>query len=109
MSRQKKWIFYPICICILISIYHDIRRSETFIADAPTQDAIPTHDDKMYVIKHTVQQGETLLSIMEETHSQIDVVFHMETIIHDFKQVNNNEDPYDLQLQQTYLFPLYIQ
>lgn len=55
----------------------------------------------------TVQAGYTVLSIVEHLHKQ-QVPATIEQIIYDFEQLNPNVHPDDIQIGETYLFPIYV-
>lgn len=54
----------------------------------------------------TVQAGFTVLSIVEHLHDG-PVPATIQQIIADFKTLNPNIDPEEIQVGQTYLFPVY--
>lgn len=54
----------------------------------------------------TVQAGYTVLSIVEHLHKQ-QLPTSIEQIIDDFKTLNPNIHPDDIQIGKTYRFPLY--
>lgn len=109
MSRRKKWLLYSICFLTALSIYHDVVPTEQS-ASSPNvhvQSVDTEQTEKIYVVERAIEPGDTLLSVIEEIHVHTETSLDMDNVIHDFKRVNQGTDPYDLQINKTYYFPIY--
>ncbi|MEC5422240.1 hypothetical protein QGM71_01870 [Virgibacillus sp. C22-A2] len=67
----------------------------------------PTAIIKFNVIHIKVQPGDTVLSIVEELNEDTLDSLDISQLISDFKMINPNSDPYNLQAHHYYYFPLY--
>jgi len=106
LSRASKWAMYMLFFLMIISVYNDLSQGEQ--PSSSTHNSHTTDNEKILVVKRTIQRGDTLLSIMEEIHARNGFPWRMDQVVHDFKWINDGQDPYELTEQQTYYFPLYM-
>lgn len=106
LSRTGKWTMYMLLFLIIISVYNDLSQVEQ--SSSPINKSHLTDEKTLFVITRTIHRGDTLLSIMEEIHGNNNTNWQIDQVIHDFKLINDGQDPYQLIEQQTYYFPLYM-
>ena len=105
MGLLKRLTLYGIIILLLISIYKDIAIDEAF---PMYEDEIIQTNKDFHVLKREIHHGDTVLSILEEINDikQLEQI-NIEQMISDFKMLNQNINPYQLQQGKYYLFPKY--
>lgn len=54
-----------------------------------------------------VRDGETVFSIMEDLHADNPLEPELEVLFQNFKMLNPHVNPYELMLEETYIFPIY--
>ena len=106
MDLLKRLTLYGIIILLLISIYKDITIDEVF---PMYEDEIIQTNKGFHVLKREIQNGDTVLSVLEEINDikQLEQI-NIDQMIKDFKMLNQNVNPYQLQQGKYYLFPKYL-
>lgn len=111
-----------IILIILYSTYYDLTIGTlpnhlTQAANQPTNEqattslpedgasTLPTEQLEPYQ-EVIVEPGHTVLTIVEHLHEG-PIPASIQEIVYDFKQLNNGLEPEDMQIGETYLFPLY--
>lgn len=106
----KRLIFYLIIILLIISLYKDLTIGTPFINDSKSnhiQQIYPKDEqNKLPAIQVRAQHGDTVLSITEQINDQL-LELNIEQIMSDFKKMNQNIDPFNLQTDTIYYFPVY--
>lgn len=106
----KRLIFYLIIILLIISLYKDLTIGTPFINDSKSnhiqQIYLKDEQNKLPAIQVRAQHGDTVLSITEQINDQL-LELNIEQIMSDFKKMNQNIDPFNLQTDTTYYFPVY--
>lgn len=105
---MKRLALILIILLVFTGIYFDLSKGSLPKKETQTKD--PTSE----VLKETtipfqevtVQGGYTVLSIVEHLHEG-PVPATIQQIIFDFKELNPETNPDDIQIGKTYLFPLY--
>lgn len=112
MYFVRNMFLFFMTLLLLYSIYKDL-----------TIGTSPFNEDNLYVVKPRlsqeiekndsfsfievlIQPGDTVLSIAEELNSQLSTL-DVTKVMNDFKLINPGIDPYDLQDNTSYFFPLY--
>lgn len=110
MNFTKRLLFYVVIILLIVSLYKDITIGTPFINDSKLdqiQQIYPKDfQHNLSVAQVRVQHGDTVLSITERVNHQLPEL-DIEKIITDFKAINPNIDPYHLQTDTFYYFPVY--
>lgn len=105
---MKKLALFFVSFLILYGIYYDLTTGTLPSASASTnsvQESDEFHADKQ-VQGVVVERGHTVLSIVEQLHVG-PVPASIQEIIYDFKRLNNDMNPEEIQPGKTYQFPLY--
>lgn len=108
MYMLKKCSLYLLMFLLLSSIYHDITSGSL-----PNVNTNPDHGETMQIhqekvlVKRKFQAGETVLSIIEKINQDKLHELDMTKIINDFKQLNPDVDPFNLQPNESYYFLVY--
>ncbi|SHF61430.1 hypothetical protein [Ornithinibacillus halophilus] len=103
---MKRFLLFLFSILFLISVYKDlstgieINKEENF--EVPS---INEENPSFSVVKIKIMPGDTFISIMDNINEQN--IQNFDQMIADFKSLNPNSDPYQLQVETFYYFPLY--
>ncbi len=93
-----------------MSLYKDLTVGTPFFNDSKfdqIQQIYPKdRKSKLTVVQVRVQRGDTILSVTEKVNHQLPEL-DIEQMITDFKTINPNIDPYQLQPETIYYFPVY--
>lgn len=117
----KKLLIFVFCILFIVSIGRDLTTG-TFpksaaqqpkqAEDAPKQQTTgetKTTENKRYrTVQHKVVAGETVLTIIKKLNVEGPPVT-IQQMIQDFKTLNPNVEPHNIQTSQIYTFPIYRQ
>ncbi|WP_217586721.1 hypothetical protein [Lentibacillus saliphilus] len=104
----KRMTVYVFLYLLVTSVYHDITTGTGFEQNTtePSSPSSSTIDDQS-VVKVKIRPGDTVLSIMEQIHSDSNKI-EIDTIIEDFRKLNPKADPYHLKVGNVYYFPTNI-
>ena len=103
----KRMSFYVIILLLLISLYKDLTIGTPLFKENKSSLTPQTNQElKFSITKVSVQSGDTVLSITEQLNHQL-ITLDITKIIMDFKTINPEIDPYNLQTNTDYYFPLY--
>lgn len=100
---MKKLLFF-LCITFLFLV---LIRDLTITHKTPT---LNTKQVKVTPFKTTELQpdeDETVFSIIESLHENKRISKSTKEMMHDFKVLNPQANPFQLDLKQTYIFPIY--
>ncbi|UOE95708.1 hypothetical protein [Alkalihalobacillus sp. LMS39] len=105
---MKKLFYSLVIVLILYASYYDLSTGTLPEASAtPSEQANPSQSPTTIPAQEVVvDSGYTVLSIVEHLHEG-PIRASIQEIIYDFKQLNDGIEPEDIQVGQTYLFPLY--
>lgn len=107
---MKKIIALFTSLVILYSVYHDLTvgvlpaLSANSTEQEETSGPIKEEND-MFTKK--IKPGDTVLSILE-AHQQGPLPVAIEQIVADFERLNNGVKPEQIQMGETYKFPIYL-
>lgn len=110
MSTFRKILTYLLIILFCISIYQDLtsgtptdmERKQNFYK------RIDIDDNTLFeVVTIEVQEGETVLSIIEKLNEEQMDTLNITKLLNDFMMLNPNVDPYHLNNRKKYQFPIY--
>ena len=106
MQFIKRVSIYLIFLLLFVSIYKDLfASSENYSSKVPEQLAFT---EELTGIKTRVHAGDTVLSVVEELNKDNQILkTDITQMIADFKKLNPHIDPYNLQSNHFYYFPLY--
>lgn len=106
---MKKIIVSILIILFLISIYKDLTLG-TNISNQKDEEnetrIISDNSSQFDAVKVKIEQGDTLLTIIERLNPNIDNL-NMDQLNTDFLYLNPTADPNQLQLNRFYFFPQY--
>ncbi|PSL42305.1 hypothetical protein B0H94_1164 [Salsuginibacillus halophilus] len=102
---MKKWLWLFAVITIGLAVTYDLQQGTLPSSHEPVVKTDTTAVDADY-IKHEVQPGETVLTIVEKIHHTQPPV-SIEEIQTDFTALNNGQAPKHIQPGTAYRFPLY--
>lgn len=74
--------------------------------DEPSLEVQASQQSSLQYFSQEVQPGDTVLTIID-SYADGGISVSLETIVKDFKTLNNNLNPEDMQIGKTYLFPSY--
>jgi cell division protein YceG involved in septum cleavage len=105
--NMKKFLGLCLAALVIYTAYYDLKVGTLPI---PSQAAAAeTHQQqeqaKIPYVKVKVKAGETVLSVAEHLNPSKPVPINQ--LIHDFKQLNPDTDPNQIQVGETYRFPTY--
>ncbi|WP_437182670.1 hypothetical protein [Shouchella shacheensis] len=107
-----------VSLTITLGIYHDLttgtlaqepHTEETSVANEERNEELndsPALREGLSYQEVIIQPGQTVLSVVEHLHSS-QIEASIDTIIEDFRTLNNGLEPNEIQIGQTYLFPQY--
>lgn len=106
----KRVLFYVVIILLIISLYKDLTlgtfQHNSHKSNHMEQTHFKNQENKLSAIRVRIQPGDTVLSITEQINQQLPHIDIMQ-IMNDFKTINPNVDPYHLQSDIVYYFPVY--
>ncbi|WP_090395802.1 hypothetical protein [Natribacillus halophilus] len=107
---MKKWLWILAIATICFAVYYDFSRGTLPVVDSsqPAEES-PTEIAQTNVertVDVEIEAGQTLLSVMEQLH-ETGMGADMEMIKADFRLLNDNQPPEELQQGEVYTFPLY--
>ncbi|UFT97795.1 hypothetical protein KO561_11265 [Radiobacillus kanasensis] len=122
MELLKKLALTALIILFLISIMKDLTEGVVFTDNQATvadqieekkQEESPSKKEKanpqkLKAVERKVEPGDTVLSIVEEIN-QLNEGISIQKIQDDFKILNPGSDPNNIQVDTSYLFPIYDQ
>lgn len=110
MYFMKRLFLYFIIILFIISLYKDLTDGYSSFnnskLDPIQQTYSKEHKIKSSIVAVRVQPGDTLLSITEQINQPLPEL-DMKQIMFDFKAINPNIDPFDLEIDSIYYFHKY--
>ncbi|MCG3418688.1 hypothetical protein ACTWPF_09105 [Oceanobacillus sp. M65] len=101
MSFLKRCTLFLLCVFLIAAVYTDLTKGS--LPTTPENNETNTN----YTAKQLkVQQGETVLSIIEKINPTLTKV-SVDNFIKDFQVLNAEADPFHLQVDRYYYFPVY--
>lgn len=103
-----KRIFMILAVLITVYvIYIDLSEGtlQTKVEE-PSIEVQAHQQTSLQYFQQEVQAGDTVLTIIDG-YTEGGISVSLETIVKDFKSLNNNLNPEDMQIGKTYLFPTY--
>lgn len=106
---MKRLVILLLFIVVCYSAFTDLTKGTLHYLSPqpPTENSITTTSDSTY-FEYTVKNGDMLITIMER-HLNKSIPVSINTLINDFKKLNNGIEPTSIQPGRTYLFPNYKQ
>ena len=107
---MRKKLGYLAAACLIIyAVYFDLTAGTLPEGGEPerNEEVHEAAGSGLSYIEQEVQPGDTLLSIMEDQSGKI--ARPVDMVIADFKRLNEDISPQNLQIGKTYKFPLYEQ
>ena len=106
---MKRLILFLLFVVICYSAFIDISQGtlDYLTPEQPTEPSI-TAATNSTSFEYTVKSGDTLITIIE---NQLDrsLPVSIDTLINDFKKLNDGLEPTNIQAGKTYYFPNYKQ
>ena len=102
MSFTKKICLFTCIILLILSLYNDIKKNNSFHTQ-PDQTMNVT--ENMHTVKVKVQAGDTILSVSERINGDHLQNIKIEDILQDFYDVNQGVK--QLTPDNSYFFPVY--
>src|SRR5690625_2632891 len=108
MIFLRRLSIYILIILLFVSIYKDLTIGQaTNLLPVENNNLIENDMNDFKILKIRVQPGDTVLSIVEKiNHSHMKFI-NIEQIVNDFKLINPFVNPYNLEPNKYYFFPLY--
>lgn len=100
MDFIKRISLFTLFLLLIISIYKDLSVRSTPIDNVNSLNGVS-------VVKVKIQPGDTVLSVTERVNNYTIDKLDLEKVISDFKELNKFADPYNLQINKHYYFPIY--
>lgn len=107
MDFLKRLFLYIIIILLVISIFNDLSLEKEKEINSENTITMRNHDLDYVIYKVKVNTGDTVLSIIEELNKPMNGKLELDKILSDFKVLNPEVDPYQLQANTYYYFPMY--
>lgn len=106
MNFFKKFLIFVSAILLCASIYHDMT-SGSISTNEERNTRTTTSNSLSYSIeKVQISPGETVLSIVEK-YNDGGVSLNVDQILTDFRKLNPDVHPYQLEAYHYYNFPVY--
>ncbi|WP_156290717.1 hypothetical protein [Oceanobacillus salinisoli] len=106
MYFSKKIFIYIIIILLVASIYKDLSLGTEPNENVPTQETTIQINENYSAMKVKVTSGDTVLSIVENINEGKGEIA-IDQMMTDFQQLNPEVNPYRLQPNTFYYFPVY--
>lgn len=103
MSFFKKSLIFGTIILLFASIYQDLTLGSISMDSENAEKTTMNYKDNYVYVQ--VQPGQTVLSIVEKHNNSKSL--NVNQIIKDFKKLNPNSKPYQLDAYSYYYFPVY--
>lgn len=103
---MKRFFTLVVVIIVILAVRYDLTKGTIGnIEQTSTEETVTTEVPLPY-FEHTVEPGDTLISIIErQTGRSLPVA--IEQVIKDFQQFNHGLPPNKIQIGEQYKFPLY--
>lgn len=109
----KRFSIITILLIVLYSMYYDLTIGTLPSHTTTTQQTVKQKETVNEVVQRNepfqaviVEPGQTVLSIVEQLHEG-PIRASISEIIFDFKHLNNGIEPENIQIGQSYFFPIY--
>jgi len=106
----RRFSLYLIFFLFIFVIYKDLIANpyDTEIENQERkQETVETEQMNFQVKQVKVKRGDTVISVMEQIHTENIEGLTFDRILEDFKTLNPNTDPYNLKSDRFYYFPFY--
>ncbi|GAB4073433.1 LysM domain-containing protein [Barrientosiimonas marina] len=109
MKKITKFLFILCIILFLVSIYNDLTNGTVLQTDLNSHDHQPEKQLQLTAVKVKVQTGDTVLSIVERLSDQDQSMNqqNVSQIMTDFKTLNPDTSPLEVEAGDYYYFPVY--
>lgn len=109
MDSFKKTSLYILVFLILLSIYKDLTIGSLVVNESHSEVNTPINsiETDIKTTKIKIQPGDTVLSVIERVNHDDLNHLDIQKVVDDFKQLNPLVNPYDLEVNQYYYFPVY--
>ncbi|TFJ94101.1 hypothetical protein [Lentibacillus salicampi] len=109
MNSIKKLLIYIFAVLFLVSIYQDLTAGTPLNSNPnpQKQDNRTLEQETLTAIKVKVNEGDTVLSIVEKLNDQSNRPLDISQIQTDFKALNPHVEPLHIKSGTYYYFPLY--
>ncbi|MFC4558830.1 hypothetical protein ACFO3D_11500 [Virgibacillus kekensis] len=112
MGSFKKAILYLFTILLLVSLYKDLTVGTSLdtpykVGDEEATEIEGNNEMRIYSMQVKVQNGDTVLSIVERINVDLQESLNIEKILTDFTELNPTADPKNLTAGKFYSFPVY--
>lgn len=105
---MKRITFFLVTVLVVYAVYFDLSKGTLKFVSIGNEEIFKEQiaEKEMDFFEKRVQSGETLLSIVE---SRLDgpLPVSVETVIKDFRKLNNGLHPQNMQVGKFYKFPVY--
>lgn len=102
----KRFLVYVVVFLCLLSIYYDLSGRYKPQQVAPIESTSKQQIVTMNAVPMVVKPGQSVLSITEQINADVEYL-DIKQILNDFIKLNPGVDPLNIQINQTYYFPLY--
>lgn len=103
---MKRLCVFIIAILTLYAVYFDFTRGTLPVEEKSQEASISVNDTEQSYFEKKVGKGETILTIIEKK-IEGPLPVSIDTVITDFKTLNDEIEPEALQSGKTYKFPIY--
>jgi len=103
---MKRFFITLAVIITIYVIYIDLTKGTLNTTQEPSLEVQASPNNSIISFKQEVKAGDTVLTIVDN-HSPGGLTVSLETVVSDFKLLNNGLNPEDIQTGKTYLFPKY--
>jgi len=100
----KRISIFSLIILLCASIYHDL--SKETVDSSHLQQTMEASSNDFSAVKVNVTTGDTALTIIEDINQHMEHL-NVDQVIADFHTLNPNTNPYRLEEDTSYYFPLY--
>jgi len=106
MSFLKNLCLYTCIILLILSLYNDLTKSFVHQTHTNTEEnGVQMNETNVVQIK--LSAGDTFISVAERLYGKEFVWKNVDKVIKDFADVNPNIDPFHLDYNTYYYFPVY--
>lgn len=106
----KRSFLFSIILLLMFSIYNDITIGTSPFTENKLYIKKPVvpkkNEGEISIIEVRLQPGDTVLSVTEQINQQQETL-DIAQVMNDFKEINPYIDPYHLEPDTSYFFPVY--
>lgn len=102
---MKRLVFLVILVIVAFTVYIDISKGTIPVNTQQVSAMNNNPETKLAFVEMKVTNGDTVFTLFKKANGSY--VEDIDRLIKDFKKLNNNVDPVDIQIDKEYKIPIY--